>query len=145
MTMSKEKYKEIVINKCWGGFGLNHKGIMAYAKLTGLKLYPFVKVREMGKYVSYKNEKSKYNPYDLIFYSKKPLKDDGTYEEESWFSDSDIARDDINLVAVVKKMGKKCFKSYAELKIVKIPANVEYEIDNYDGMESIHEKHKSWG
>ena len=45
---------------------------------------------------------------------------------------------------------RRLSKSHKNIKhsketIVKIPANVEYEIDDYDGMESIHEKHKSWG
>ncbi len=31
--------REIVINKCFGGFGLSHKAIMRYVKLKGIKLY----------------------------------------------------------------------------------------------------------
>ena len=29
-------------------------------------------------------------------------------------------------------------------KIIEIPDDIEWEIDNYDGIESIHEKHRSW-
>ena len=32
---------KIVINICYGGFGLSHKGMMKYAELKGLKLYPY--------------------------------------------------------------------------------------------------------
>ena len=64
---------------------------------------------------------------------------------KKYFSDDDIKRDNKILVKVVKELKEEANGNCAELKIVKIPANIEYEIDNYDGMESIHEKHKSWG
>lgn len=149
-----KKYKEIVINKCYGGFGLTHKAIMLYAKLSGFKLYPFVEMRKVkgkkwseliGKYRLYKDEKSKDNPYDLIFYTKKPLKKDGTYQKNSWFSDDDIERDDPNLIKVIKQLKGDSFGHHADLKIVKIPANVDFEIEEYDGQEWIAEKHETWG
>ena len=153
--LNKEKLtREIVINKCWGGFGLSHDAIMLYAEYAGFKLYPFVEIREKkgvewssctGKFKSYIDERSKSNPYDLIFYSKKPLKRDGTYEEYSWFSVDNIKRDDSALTKVVKKLKEKSFDTHAELKIVKIPDDIKWEINDYDGMESIEEKHKSWG
>jgi hypothetical protein len=34
---------------------------------------------------------------------------------------------------------------HAQLVIVEIPDDIEWEIDEYDGVESIHEKHRSWG
>jgi hypothetical protein len=146
--------KEIVINKCWGGFGLSHEAMMLYSKLSGTKLYPFVDERESGgkewsplthKSVPYVNEESKSSPFDLIFYSTKPLKKNGTYEKDSYFSDDDIKRDDKNLVKVVKKLKDKANGYFAELRVVEIPDDVEWEIDDYDGMESIEEVHKSWG
>jgi len=148
------RIREIVINKCWGGFGLSHEAIMLYAELAGFKLYPFVEIREKkskgwspttDKNKPYVDEGSKDSPYDLIFYSKKPLKSDGTYENGSWFCDDDIKRDDENLVKVVEMLGDKSFGEHAELKIIKIPANIKWVIDDYDGQESIEEEHKSWG
>lgn len=148
------KYKEIVINKCWGGFGLSHEAIILYAKFAGFKLYPFVECREKkgvkwsaytGKFKPYTRNCDKDNPYDLPGYSKKPLKD-GKYENDSYFSASyDIPRYDPFLVKVVKKLGSKSFGEFAKLKIVKVPVDIEWEIDNYDGQESIREKHRSWG
>jgi len=44
----------------------------------------------------------------------------------------------------VKELGKKSWGRCAELKIVEIPNGIEYEIDNYDGVETVHEKHRSW-
>jgi hypothetical protein len=49
-----------------------------------------------------------------------------------------------DLVFVVEKLGKKSWGDYAELKIVDVPDDVKWEIDDYDGMETIHECHKTW-
>ena len=38
--------KEIVINKCYGGFGLSHKAIMRYAELKGFELYCYTEKRD---------------------------------------------------------------------------------------------------
>jgi len=48
------------------------------------------------------------------------------------------------LIKVVKKLGKKASGFCANLKIVKIPDDIEYKIEEYDGLESVEEKHKSW-
>ncbi len=33
---------------------------------------------------------------------------------------------------------------FAELKIIDLPDDVNYQINDYDGHESIHEQHRSW-
>ena len=91
---------KVVINKCFGGFGLSKKALELYNK--------------------YKKSNEKY--------------------------DFDIERDDPILVKVVEELGsEKASDSLAKLKVVEIPDDVEYEIDYYDGQESIHQKHESWG
>ena len=57
---------------------------------------------------------------------------------------NDLPRDDERLVEIVKELGKEARSSYAELKIVSIPGDVEWEIDDYDGMETIREVHRTW-
>ena len=61
-----------------------------------------------------------------------------------WFSDSDIPRDDKELVQTVEELGVEANGSCADLGIVSIPRNVKWEIDDYDGMETIEEVHHSW-
>jgi hypothetical protein len=59
-------------------------------------------------------------------------------------SDYEIERDDPALVSIVEKMGKKAWGDNAELKVVEIPDGIEWELSEYDGVETIHEKHRSW-
>jgi len=53
-------------------------------------------------------------------------------------------RADPLLVKVVEKLGRAASGTHAELKIVEIPEGMQYQIEDYDGMETIHEKHRSW-
>ncbi len=53
-------------------------------------------------------------------------------------------RTDKNLIQVIEELGKEANGSCAELKIIEIPDDIEYEISEYDGAESVHEKHRSW-
>jgi hypothetical protein len=53
-------------------------------------------------------------------------------------------RADPLLVRVVEELGEEANGSFAKLKVVEIPDGVDYQIDDYDGVESIHEKHRSW-
>ena len=54
-------------------------------------------------------------------------------------------RKDPRLIAAIEKLGeRKASGRYAELRIVEIPDDVDWQIDEYDGFETIHEKHRSW-
>jgi hypothetical protein len=48
------------------------------------------------------------------------------------------------LVSVVREMGTAANGESANLSIVKIPANVEWQIEEYDGREWVAEKHRIW-
>ena len=88
---------KVVINRCWGGYGLSKA---AYKEL-GLKWDNY----------GYEFEDDRTNPA---------------------------------LVACVEKLGQKASGPMANLVIVEIPDDVKWELDDYDGQESIHEKHRSW-
>lgn len=53
-------------------------------------------------------------------------------------------RDNPKLVECVEKLGEKANGLCAKLKVVEIPDDVEWELYEYDGFESIHEKHRVW-
>lgn len=53
-------------------------------------------------------------------------------------------RTDEKLIECIETLGYKANRRYSELEVVEIPDDVDWEIDDYDGIETIHEKHKSW-
>jgi hypothetical protein len=63
--------------------------------------------------------------------------------DEPWWC-VDIERDDPYLVQIVREMGTEANGTYADLKIVEIPGDVDWEIGEYDGREWIAEKHRTW-
>ena len=69
---------------------------------------------------------------------------DGIEDNEHHFDPNDIPRDDPHLVAVVAELGDGAAGDHAKLKIVEIPDDVEWEVDEYDGMEHVQEKHRTW-
>ena len=100
---------KIVVNKCFGGFGLSVEAIKRLQELRGK---------------SYNEE-----------YNKISVKDDFRGKE----------RTDPLLIQVVEELGDKASSRYANLKIIEIPDGIDWEIDEYDGLETIHEVHRSWG
>jgi len=56
----------------------------------------------------------------------------------------DKNRDNPELIQCIENLGKKANGRCAELKIVEIPEDVDYEIQEYDGSEWIAEKHRTW-
>lgn len=56
----------------------------------------------------------------------------------------DIARDDPTLISIVENMGKGADGRHATLKIVEIPDDVQWQIQDYDGSEWIAEQHRTW-
>jgi len=93
---------KVVINKCYGGFGLSQVEQDRYFEIKGV-----------------------------------PKPDD--------FWAGDISRDDPALVQVVEEIPREKGYSFASLKVVEIPDDVEWEIQEYDGMEWVAEKHRTWG
>lgn len=148
--------KKIVINTQFGGFGLSHEAIMEYAKLKGITLYAWpdeISEKEYGKGLPL-------DKYFLVHYTTVPreeyvkITDEerqkpavvGRYAKSSklYFSERDIPRDDADLIKIVSTMKKKANGEFATLKIVRIPDNIEWEIEEYDGLETVAEKHREW-
>ena len=67
----------------------------------------------------------------------------GKTRPENFYA-NDISRDDSNLVKVVEELGKKANGDSSKLKIAEIPDGIEWEIEEYDGIEWISEKHRTW-
>ena len=48
------------------------------------------------------------------------------------------------LIEVIEKLGDEANGQYASIKIVDVPDDVIWVIDEYHGCESIHEEHREW-
>lgn len=115
-------YMKIVINQCYGGFGLSEEAVLLYGKKKGLNI---IVVRD-------KIMKG------LRHYYLDEVKD-GNYFHENY-----IERNDPALVEVVNELGKKADGYRAELKIVEIPDDVKWTIEEYNGKEWVAEDHPTW-
>ena len=139
--------QKIVINKCFGGFGLSIEAQKLINKLG----CPHTEVKTEQEYFG-DSELSK--ELDIKYYgsSKNAHKQHAEFCEIP-FSEGKLICDNHDrnargcpvLIKVVKKMGKKSWGKHAELKIVEVPDGVEWSIEEYDGSEWISEKHRTWG
>jgi hypothetical protein len=63
---------------------------------------------------------------------------------KEWSSGRDIKRDDPILIGVVNQLGRNADGENAKLKVVEVPARVQWNIAEYDGKEWVEEKHRVW-
>lgn len=139
---------KIIINKCFGGFGLSP---LAKKMILNRKGYDcFFYKQEYDKddnYVySYINEESVNKKSLFIYCATKYLGEKVSSGEFYDFYYEDQLRIDPDVIAVVEEIGSEAASSSsAELKIIEIPDDVEWVIEDYDGIETVHEKHRVWG
>lgn len=115
-------YRDIVINADHGGFGLSKDAQIAWLERTRI---PYT---IMPRDDRYSNEK--YGPHIIV-------------NNQHWY-DGMIPRDDPVLVQLVEELGRNSWGMQARLKIVRIPADVDWQIDEYDGQEWVSERHRTW-
>lgn len=126
---------KIVINKCYGGFGLSQA---AYEKLIEWGV-PVLKY-ERGKRDPRTGLDIKNPEYDKEVILQGGLSNVGYWE--AWLSAN---RTHPLLIRVVEELGEAASDRHAQLKVVEIPDGTEWEINDYDGIEHIAEKHNTWG
>jgi hypothetical protein len=123
---------KIVINRCYGGFGLSHEAMMLYYQVKGIPVYPDV-YPEDGDDAS----------NQIVAYW--PVKEEDRVVGEVFpLSVYDIERNDPALVKVVEQLGDRANGYYSELSVVEIPDDVKWMIQEYDGIEWIAEEHRTW-
>lgn len=136
---------DIVVNKCYGGFGLSEKAVRYYCELKGLKVY--VERSDKLSLVTHYWLVPKEERVKEIDWDKSTLHEREEYTKTyatQHLNECDIKRDDKDLVATVRELGKEASGEYANLKIVKIPKDVKWIISEYDGFETVEEEHRSW-
>ena len=144
---------KIVINKCFGGYSISpeaclwlfERGFDAKGFKTPIGEYwkDLEKVDGMGGF-----PKALATWQDYL--AKKP---EGrtmfitvfTPDEKFVLDQQPEAREHPLLVECVQVLGDKANGGLARLRIVEIPDGIKYQIDEYDGQESVHEEHSSWG
>lgn len=142
--------QKIVINKCYGGFSLSDAGMRRYAEIKGIKIYPEPNRKYpaiMGNTYWTTPPESRLKDTGSGFYALN-VEERKAYNKaysDQTISCYDIPRDDPALVQTVKELGEGASGRLADLKIVKVPDGVEWEIEEYDGMEHVAQKHETWG
>lgn len=139
---------KIVINQCYGGFSLSPEAALEVHRRGGA-----CKATPVTKYYGDADPAKPYGLNDqLAKWRAYRANGEGSDLFLTVFTDDEsaivVTRTDDRacpvLVAVVEEMGEKANGTCANLKVIEIPDGVEWEIDDYDGMESVDEVHRSW-
>ena len=141
--------RRVVINNCFGGFGLSHEAILAYLDKCGTPVWTeandkFGGLIPFNYYLVPPEERIQGDPDNWHDMTLAQRAAHNAAYSRTVFYDRDVARDDPYLVQVVEELGARANGRHAELKVVEIPADVDWEISEYDGNETIAEKHRTW-
>ena len=110
---------KVVINKCFGGFDVSPEAYRIIADRKGW----IVEKDDWGN-CCWRGEKQ------------------GT--ERSYLVGSDLDRTDSDLIQVVEVLKDQANGRHSELAVVEIPDGIDWYIGEYDGLETIHERHRTW-
>lgn len=146
--------QKIVINACFGGFGLSET---AYEKLIewGVPVRKYAKEQRDPETMLY--AKNVENEGEVIFdreptlLGEDPLNDiyhrykgKSRMSERYWDRWTDKNRAHPLIVRLVEELGSVASGPYGDLRIVEIPDGVVWHIEEYDGREHIAENHRTW-
>jgi hypothetical protein len=136
---------KIVLNGCYGGFGLSYEAMYLYLMAKGKGAYFYVDVSSYNGYT--KEQKYVLTHLDDLLtmdtsrYVYCSTKDQGKIIDhfpDDIFNFRDINRDDPDLIDVIEVMGSDAASGrFASLEIHELPIGIMYKIDSYDGLESL--------
>lgn len=137
---------KILVNRCYGGFGISDKAFEEYLNRTNQEYYK----RESEHSFSISGfDYYKVPPevYDQIYKKElaKPVSD-GRFEKSNdlYLSSSSIGRTDPILIQIVEEMGEDSFRMCSSIEVLEIPDGIDWTIEEYDGMEHVAEAHRTW-
>ena len=124
---------KIAINKCYGGFSLSDKAIEMIMKRKGLKCYRYKQTK-----FNYSDGVDEYTriddnePSSFVSYSTTDLgKTIGNIPYENYWYYRNLERTDKDLVSVIEELGNEASGRYGSVKVIEIPDDVDWEIDDY--------------
>ena len=139
---------KVAYNACYGGFGLSNLALDMYAKKKGIELFWYNEedTSSGSKYVAMTREKAfsgssyKYHAFTVSIDDGNTIFPTGSF----YYPYLDDARSDLDLIEVIETLGDKANGEHADLQIAEIPDGADYEIDEYDGNESVVPPRQSW-
>lgn len=137
---------KVVINICYGGFGLSIEALQLWAHLQGKQTwvtkdkYGFESVTTVPP--DQLHVPSEGSDWAQLTDAEKAASND-LYNAQK-VSPYQIARDDKHLVQVVEQLGEAAAGHCAALKVIEIPDDVKWHVHEYDGCEHIAEDHRTW-
>jgi hypothetical protein len=142
--------RRIVINDCFGGFGISNDAVLRYLELLGKPVWSEIdekwKSLEIWKYWLVPPEADRVEPSPSNWGEMtvaERVAHNQAYKQQV-FNPMDIARDDAYLVQVIEELGELANGKHAKLKVVEIPVDVDWQIEEYDGNEWVAEVHRTW-
>jgi hypothetical protein len=145
---------KIAINAGYGGFNLSAKALKYMADKLGKPIY-FFKLEmhpetKAAVYVPITLEEAQGEWFGLYAFNiENPntvTNSHEKYREYSWdFRPSKEDRADPLLIETIEALKDEASGSSCELKIVEVPDDVDWIIQEYDGWEWVAEKHRTWG
>ena len=149
---------KIILNKCYGGFGVSTEAYQLYARKKGFELYPYIHI---GRYMTGNTDECCFKKIEWknimfsniatirYFYLKKDYGDKISEEDFEEIDDDYIRidesyRTDPVLIDVVEELGVYASGLGSKLIVVDIPDDLDYVIDKKDGFEVLHQRVQTW-
>lgn len=132
---------KVLLNKCYGGFGVSEKAYRLYAEKKGIDLYLY-------KWIDGKTyRRVEHETEGVTGYFTKDFGAEVNFKDEDWdyhlYLDCG-SREDPVLIECVEELGNEANGRFASLAVVEIPDGLDYVIDDYDGIETLHERVQEW-
>jgi len=118
---------KVAINRCFGGFGISD---LAFEKLLNIKGIAYEKVVKEDSDI-----------FGTSYYEAGCVGHDDHYISHYDFYED---RSDPDLIKVIEMFGDAANGWAADIAIVEVPDYVEWYISEYDGLEHVAEKHRTW-
>lgn len=137
---------KVILNKCYGGFGVSQKGYELYAKKKNLDLYMYK--RSNDDFMMFERIQKDESVFLKHYFTVDMGESFSIHSMENWNGITlyldERHRTDSVLIEVVEELGEEANDEFADLQIVEIPDDLKYEVIDHDGIERLCEVGKTW-